>query len=387
MSLKSIIFFILSSIFGFGSISTQVYFAPDTKEVGVSDTVGTTTEKQISEKTVPVTSTASSTPSLKKEVAKTKPQPPPRPKETPVIVEKTPVQTNVQAQTTVFNLPLPDFEDINQKAREVIVNILCTPGGNGLSPITGTGVVVGQSGLILTNAHIGQYLLLKDFRYKDYIECVVRTGSPAYPKHKLELVYISPTWVRNNSTLLKQEDPKGTGENDFAFLRITENIDKSPLPDGFKYISMNITENNERGEPVLLISYPAGFLGGISILHGLNITSSVTRIAEIFTYKLNTIDLISVPGTVLSQKGSSGGAVIDKHTSLIGLITTSSDGDTTDKRDLRAITLAYINRTLSEELGISLEQFVQSDLKEFAKKFQEINAPALTKLIADELSR
>ncbi len=385
MSLKSIILFILASVFGIGSVNTQVYVAPEMKKPDVVSMASSTIEKK-TDKAVS-TSTASSTPKSKKEAAKKESASPPRPKEIAVKIEEKPVQPSPQIQTPVQILPPPDFETINKVARDVIVNILCTPAGNDLYPITGTGVVVGQSGLILTNAHIGQYLLIKDFGYKDYIECVVRTGSPAYPRHRLELVFISPTWVSNNKTLLKQVDPKGTGENDFAFLRITENIDKSPLSDGFKYISMNISEDIGRGEPVILISYPAGFLGGISILQDLSITSAVTRIAEIFTYKLNTIDLISVPGTVLSQKGSSGGAVIDRNTSLIGLITTSSDGDTTDKRDLRAITLAYINRSLMEELGINLEQFAQTDPKEFARKFQEINAPSLTKLITDELSR
>ncbi|MFZ2521982.1 MAG: serine protease [Minisyncoccia bacterium] len=385
MSLKSIILFILASVFGFGSINTQLYVAPEIRETKVTETA-TTTEKKLTEKAV-ATSTASSTPESKKEVVKKKPVPPPQPALATKKVEEKSVQPSPQIQAPVIILPPPDFETINNKAREVVVNILCTPKGRDLSPITGTGIVVGQAGVILTNAHIGQYLLLKDFREKDNIECVARTGSPAYPRHRLELIYISPTWVENNKTLLKQENPKGTGENDFAFLRITENIDKSPLPEGFKYISMNIAEDIGKDEPVLLISYPAGFLGGISILQDLNITSSITRIAEIFTFKLNTIDLISVPGTVLSQKGSSGGAVIDRHTSLIGIITTSSDGDTTDKRDLRAITLAYINRTLAEELGINLEQFIQADPKEFARKFQEINAPNLTKLIVDELNR
>src|SRR5205085_2429432 len=98
------------------------------------------------------------------------------------------------------------------------------------------------TGLILTNAHIGQYFLLKDFTQKNYVECVIRTGSPAYPKYHAELVYISPTWVANNKAILKSQNPKGTGENDFAFLRITSAINSSNLPEKFSYLQMNVRE-------------------------------------------------------------------------------------------------------------------------------------------------
>jgi S1-C subfamily serine protease len=362
---------------GVGKNNTLEYSAP---EVEVQrEAVATTTLKTSDQ--VGKNSQATSTPKIDKKA----------PKETAKQVIKPEVsQQTPSSQTQVVSkpvLPPPDFETINNNGRKVIVNILCTTDGNELSPISGTGVIVGQSGLILTNAHIGQYLLLKDFRKPDSISCVARTGSPAYPKYKLELVYISPTWVNANKRLLKEENPKGTGENDYAFLRISSNVDNSPLPQGFYYVPMNISEDIARLQPVLLISYPAGFLGGLSILQDLNITSSVTLVSDLFTYSQNTIDLISVPGTVLSQKGSSGGAVIDRFTTLIGIITTSTEGETTDKRDLRAITLAYINRSLQSEFGISLEQFIQADPAEFAKKFQEITAPTLTKIITDELIR
>jgi S1-C subfamily serine protease len=378
--------FVVLIFLGLGAVrdNTLVYEAPEIEIQ--NEIVATTTlnsekvDEEISdkiavEKEKPKTTTTQT-------VSKT-----PKPAENNSTQVKIPGANVPQTQVNVVlpQLPPPDFETINNNGRKVIVNILCTTDGNELSPISGTGVIVGQSGLILTNAHIGQYLLLKDFRRPDSISCVARTGSPAYPKYKLDLVYISPTWVNANKRLLKEEDPKGTGENDYAFLRISSNVDNSPLPQGFYYIPMNISEDIARLQPVLLISYPAGFLGGLSILQDLNITSSVTLVSDLFTYSQNTIDLISVPGTVLSQKGSSGGAVIDRFTTLIGIITTSTEGETTDKRDLRAITLSYINRSLQSEFGISLEQFIQADPAEFAKKFQEISAPILTKIITDEL--
>jgi hypothetical protein len=98
-----------------------------------------------------------------------------------------------------------------------------------------------------------------------------------------------------------------------------------------------------------------------------------------------TVDLIAVPGTVISQKGSSGGLVVDKNSSLIGIITTSSDGETTSSRELNAITIAYINRTMQKELEMNLQQFINADVAKFAKTFQTVNMPNLSKLITDEL--
>lgn len=306
-----------------------------------------------------------------------------KPKETPKI--ETPVVPVVQTPPQI-NIPPADFEKINTDSRKTIINILCSTKYNDLSPISGTGVLISSDGLILTNAHIGQYLLLKDFREKDYLKCVGRVGSPAYPRFNLELVYISPNWVEENKTLLKEQNPTGTGEYDFAFLRITGNIDGTPTPN-FAYIEPNTREFISKGEPVLLASYPAGFLGGISILQDLNITTAITNIQDVFTFDDGSIDVISVGGTVVSQKGSSGGLVVDSATSLIGIITTSSDGQTTSSRGLNAITVSYINRSLQKEISLNFKQFLETNHAIFAKEFNENKAPALSTLIINELTK
>lgn len=356
-------------LFGLSKTGTETYVRPEENET-VTETPVATTTLEIATSTLAVSTTTTVRP---KTATNTNPVATKQPEIIPV---PTPAETK----------PAPDFNKINTDTRSAIVNILCSTKGGELNPISGTGIVVGSGGLVLTNAHIAQYFLLRDFRQKDFIECIARTGSPAYPKYKVELVYISPTWVEKNKTQLKEENPTGTGEHDFAFLRITQNIDGTNFPP-LPYLSMNIREFFDIGEPALLASYPAGFLGGISVLQNLSITSAIATISEYFTFKENTIDLISVPGTVVSQKGSSGGAVVDADGTLIGVISTSSNGDTTSGRDLRAITLAYINRALQTELGMNLVQFTSLDMSVFAKNFQETKAPTLTKLIIDELNK
>ncbi|MBA3733333.1 trypsin-like peptidase domain-containing protein [Patescibacteria group bacterium] len=303
-----------------------------------------------------------------------------------VIIPPVASESILKATTTVQAvLPPADFTAINTFARSATVNILCTVKGSELSPISGTGVIISSQGVILTNAHVAQYFLLNNFRIKNFITCVARTGSPAYPVYNLELMYISPKWVEANKTVLKDTNPQGTGENDFALLRITGKIEGGILPSSFNHITPNANETILIGDPVVLVSYPAGFLGGLSILQNLNITSAETTVQDYYTYKENTIDLISVPGTVVSQKGASGGGVIDGKSNIIGIITTSSEANSTNARDLRAITIGYINRAIQTETGWSLEQILSQNSADFATKFQTETAPHLTTLITDEL--
>lgn len=381
--LKNFLVKILGIILGVSSAVTPVHYT--TKQ---TETIPPRVVIQTATTTRPSVTVATTTqPSLKATAGEAK-------KVLPKIIEKTvskpTKKVTAQATTTPVVVkipePAPDFEKINTYARSATVNILCTAKGSDFSPISGTGVIISPEGVILTNAHIAEYFLLRNFRQKDFVECIIRTGSPAYPRYHAELVYISPTWVKNNKAVVKQQNPKGTGEYDFAFLRITNSINDSPLPK-FSHITPNIREIVDKTEPVVLVSYPAEFLGGISITKDLNIASAVTTIQDFFTFSENTIDLISVGGTVVSQKGASGGPVVDRFGTVIGIISTSSDGKTTSERRLFAVTPAYINRTLQSEVGITLEQLLSNDTARLAKEFQENIAPQLTKILTDELTK
>src|SRR3989344_8595044 len=54
--------------------------------------------------------------------------------------------------------PVVSFDEINRKTREALVNIICTSRrGGAFNLISGSGVVIDPRGVILTNAHLGQY--------------------------------------------------------------------------------------------------------------------------------------------------------------------------------------------------------------------------------------
>ena len=113
-------------------------------------------------------------------------------------------------------------------------------------------------------------------------------------------------------------------------------------------------------------------------------TSAITTVKDVFTFGSTTIDLISVPGTVVSQRGSSGGAVINGKGELMAVISTESEADTTGKTDLRAITTAYINRDLENESGSGLADLL-SFPDAYAQNFNSTIAPKLTEILTNAI--
>ena len=307
------------------------------------------------------------------------PLPPPI-EESPAVGET----TDIVVEPPVPEVKLPiSFTQINTETAEALINIICSQQAAGtVTPITGSGVVIDPRGIVITNAHVAQFFLLKDYPVEDGLKCILRTGSPARNKYTAELLYISPEWVSLHAGDITNSEPKGTGEHDYAFLRITGRTDpNAELPVTFPFVPVDIKSHNiKTGDPVLAAAYPAGFLGGISIQKDLYSVSSVATVGERFTFFENTIDLFSIGGTVVSQGGSSGGAVVSSKNNLIGVIVTSTQADTTAERDLRAITIGHINRALAQNANITIEGLLFGDVALKSKLFNIGAAPALTNL-------
>ena len=307
-----------------------------------------------------------------------------------VVVEQ-PIAPEVEeVEEKIEELPQVSFTKINEVTRKAIVNIFCTTkSGGSFKPTTGSGVIIDERGVILTNAHVAQYFLLENYLTEGFINCVIRTGSPAIPLYKAKLIFISPSWVNANANNIIQQSPKGTGEDDYALLLITERTDPTAdLPESFSFIEPLYNSGSiETGDGVLLAGYPAGFLSGITIAKNLYISSAITSVMELFTFRDGTLDLFSIGGSVVAQQGSSGGAVVDTNNRLLGVIVTSSVADATDERDLRAITIAHINRRFVKDTGFDLQTLFSGNMEAEVNAFEENLAPALTQLLADELDK
>ena len=176
----------------------------------------------------------------------------------------------------------------------------------------------------------------------------------------------------------------GTGEHDYAFLLITGNIDGTPLATSTPFLPIDFAAKNPTGQFALLASYPAGFLNGQTILQDLFQSSATAAVQQVFTFGTDTPDLLSVPGTIISQSGSSGGAVVNAQGQLEAIISTDTAAAQTSGRDLNAISLSYINRDLQAESGQSISDLL-SFPSDYADDFNQNIAPKLTEIITDAL--
>lgn len=272
--------------------------------------------------------------------------------------------------------PLP-FSQINADSRGALVNILCMPNRGTLRPTSGSGVIIDPRGVILTNAHVAQYILLSESPQID-LSCTIRTGAPATPLWVARVLYMPPVWVSQHAQDINATEALGTGEHDWALLRIARTTDGSPLPDAFPYLSLDTREGiGFEGDSILAASYPAEFVGGLAAQSNLYPASSVTSIKQLLTFQSSTVDVLSLGGILEAQGGSSGGPVVNAWGRLIGIITTTSEGTTTAARDLRAITASYIDRDAQAQTGSSLAAFLNGDLPSLDHAFTHDIAPSL----------
>jgi hypothetical protein len=281
-------------------------------------------------------------------------------------------------------------DQLNAQTRASLVNILCTTkAGGSFEPISGSGVIIDTRGVILTNAHVGQFFLIVNYGSPGNVQCVVRTGSPATPAYTAELLYLPPSWIEANASQIISQQATGTGENDYAFLLITGPAATGmPYPSTFPALPMSVSDPSVNTN-VFLAAYPAGFLGGTTIQMDLYASSALSTVQELYTFdNPSNVDLVSLGGTVVAQSGSSGGAVVNATTGgLLGIITTETQGTTTSSRDLNAITLAHINRSLTALGQGGIAGMLAGDVSEKANNFNTTIAPSETQTLETVLNK
>lgn len=267
---------------------------------------------------------------------------------------------------------------------DAIVNIFCTfRTPEYIKTTTGTGFFIDADGVIMTNAHVAQFLLLTEAEPDGNAECIVRNGNPASPKYTAKLLYIPPAWVLENAAVLNDAQPMGTGERDYALLYINGNVDGTPAPDVFPALpfSNELMSTRARNADVVVAGYPAGDL----LLRGASVDliprSAETSISELYTFGSNRADVFSIRGSIVGAQGSSGGPVLNDDGEVIGMIATRGDDSTDGAGSLRAITLSHVHRTMLEETGFSLTQNLDGNLAFRSQIFAETLTPFLLSIL------
>lgn len=261
---------------------------------------------------------------------------------------------------------------------EAIVNIQCVEQGNGYKKtVSGTGFFINQRGVILTNAHVGQFMLLEKVQGKGHNNCQIKTGASSVATYEVDLLYISPSWLLAHADLITETAPKGTGENDFALLYVTSTLDGSPLPENFPFLppATSALTYKYYDSTVILAGYP---LNGTPEKKRITATTTITNF---YTFKTGLADIMSLADSPLGHEGASGGPVIDYLGRAIGVITTKEANSTA----LNAITVPYIDRVIETETGYDLTSTIQGDLARKAKLFNETVAPILQELLENNL--
>lgn len=265
-----------------------------------------------------------------------------------------------------------------------LVNIYCTfVTKTTIRTTTGSGFFIHSNGVILTNAHVAQYLLLSETDYLGDAECLVRTGDPAKPEYKAELLYISPAWIAKNTTSINDPHPVGTGERDYALLLVTESVTGKPLPEKFPALKIftDPLPVTSKDSGVVVSGYPAFNSNPenfANLIYPLFATSSITNL---YTFGSNYADVISLLGSKVGHGGASGGPVTDEKKEVVAMITTKGDDLIDGEGSLRAITISHINRTIEEETGMSLERNMRGNLRERTKIFSKILTPFMISIL------
>lgn len=366
--------------------ATQVAAVRQAPPPTLSPLIATTSAKSplVAPGTGPTSSSVTKKPSVSAPITTTK-TPAAQPTKPPLKAGSAPTQDSnlVSRIQAPYDTPPLSSGIANTIARAALVNIFCESENPLIKPSSGSGVIIDRRGIVLTNAHVAQRVLLStepQFR----VSCVIRSGSPAQGLWKAAVLFMPTSWASKHARDLRVDMPRGTGEDDFALLWISSTVGPTPLPQEFPFLKFDTREAIAfADDQVLVASYPAELVGGTTARNNLYAVTSVTTIKNLLTFSQSTVDQISLGGVIGAQGGSSGGAVVNAWGLLVGIITVTTEGPTTAARDLRAITLAHIDRSLQTSTGTDLAEFLAREPAALHDEFEQDLRPGIIGLYSD----
>jgi hypothetical protein len=265
------------------------------------------------------------------------------------------------APTITFKVATTTTNATSNPLSNATVNLYCRfRDGRKLISATGSGVFIGDRGVILTNAHVAQFFLLAENEKRIKGGCTVRTGSPARSTYHASVLYLPPQWLKDNVAKISEEDPHGSSVDDFALLYVTDAIN-GVLPAHFPALQLSL---NLFAVPthttVTVTGYPAGQLNFDAIrteLAAMTASSTIMSLKSLGPALLP--DLITLTSSKVAAQGISGGPIANSKEELLGIVSTKSDA----KKDpvLRGISMLYITRALYQDTHQTLFSFLTGD--------------------------
>ncbi|MDP3800327.1 MAG: trypsin-like peptidase domain-containing protein [bacterium] len=241
----------------------------------------------------------------------------------------------------VKNTPPPprlSQQELYDKASSRVVNFFCEY-ANGVE--TASGVLISPNGYILTNAHVAEAFVNKNY------ECKIRQGSPAKNIAYAKIVMFPTAYTTNNKNNWEGH------ANDVSIWKITRSASGEPITSTFPYYSIDTNYLPKKDQPLATFSYPGELLGYEVLLKNLNMLFGETIVSEF------NADFIVSGMSLSSQSGSSGGILADVYTNkFAGLIFGVTTTTNINERKLFSLSPYAIDRVVKNETGQSLADFL-----------------------------
>lgn len=223
-------------------------------------------------------------------------------------------------------------------ASERVVNLFCELEKNEVA--IATGVIIHSDGYILTNAHVTDTANPKP--------CLIRNGSPARNYAIAERIFIPPQF---SSTSTSRENLA----KDIALWKITKVLNDDQSSAKFSALAIRPAFQVTDKAPYATFSYPAELLGSPTIISSLYLSFSETTVQTHDAYFIESIQSLG------SQKGSSGGILLDPYTGeFAGLIFAINDEKTKSiaERMLFSLTPFAVNEAVRNATGKDLDAYL-----------------------------
>jgi len=238
--------------------------------------------------------------------------------------------------------PIPTQKDylpstiIRERTEESIINFLCKTNDGG--SISATGIIISTDGHILSNAHVSENLKEN--------ECLVRTGSPARNFAYAELLFIPQKYTDASTDFTR-------ATYDISIWKIIRPVGSTLLPETFPSLAIDYSTVPEANDQFAVLSYPAEVFGAKTILRSLPLLFTNTEVVARSEFFVETKNSLS------SQKGSSGGALIDRETTMLrGVIFGVSDAELVAERKLFSLLPDWISLVVKEETSHTLQEYI-----------------------------